>query len=120
MEIFIDDLQKVDAVGAYNSMFDFKKAIPFTELYINKLYSPNYYDWEKEEQIIYKNTWDNFCLNANFFYDNGYGGNEIPMDLIVVGKDFWLERHTYDGAEWWEYKEIPEEPEDIRELDVFF
>ena len=76
----------------------------------------NYYDWEKEEQIIYKNTWDNFCLNANFFYDNGYGGNEIPMDLIVVGKDFWLERHEYDGSEWWEFKTIPVEPEEIREL----
>ena len=76
----------------------------------------NYYDWKKEEQIIYKNTWDNFCLNANFFYDSGYGRNKIPMDLIVVGKDFWLERHEYDGSEWWEFKTIPVEPEEIREL----
>lgn len=35
------------AVGAYNSMFDFKKAIPFTELYINQLYSPTFYEWEQ-------------------------------------------------------------------------
>lgn len=35
---FEEDLQLVVAVGAYNSMFDFKKAIPFTDLYINKLY----------------------------------------------------------------------------------
>ena len=33
------------AVGAYNSMFDFKKAIPFTDLYISKLYSPDFHDW---------------------------------------------------------------------------
>lgn len=46
MQVFTRDLQKVDAVGAYNSMFDFKKAIPFTELYINKLYSPDYRSWE--------------------------------------------------------------------------
>lgn len=46
MKIFIADLETVDAVGAYNSMFDFKKAIPFTELYINKLYSANYMGWE--------------------------------------------------------------------------
>ena len=46
MELFIKDLQQVDAVGAYNAMFDFKKAIPFTELYINKLYSPDYQNWE--------------------------------------------------------------------------
>ena len=43
----IEDMKNCDAVGAYNSMFDFKKAIPFTELYINKLYSNDFYDWEK-------------------------------------------------------------------------
>ena len=41
----IEDLDAVEAVGAYNSMFDFKKALPFTELYISELYSPNYYNW---------------------------------------------------------------------------
>ena len=43
----IEDMKNCDAVGAYNSMFDFKKAIPFTELYVNKLYSNDFYDWEK-------------------------------------------------------------------------
>lgn len=46
MEIFVSDLAKVNAVGAFNSMFDFKKAIPFTELYINELYGNNYFEWE--------------------------------------------------------------------------
>ena len=41
----VADLAHVEAVGAYNSMFDFKKAIPFTELYINKLYSPDFHKW---------------------------------------------------------------------------
>lgn len=41
----IKDLKVVTAVGAYNSMFDFKKAIPFTELYINTLHSADYYSW---------------------------------------------------------------------------
>ena len=45
MTALIDDLAVVEAVGAYNSMFDFKKAIPFTELYISQLYSPNFHDW---------------------------------------------------------------------------
>lgn len=54
MEIFIEDMQKVDAVGAFNSMFDYKKAIPFTELYINKLYSPDYFDWENKQREICK------------------------------------------------------------------
>ena len=47
MEVFVADLAKCDFVGAFNSMFDFKKAIPFTELYIQKLYSPEYYAWEE-------------------------------------------------------------------------
>jgi len=46
MKIFIEDLGKVDAVGAFNAMFDFKKAIPFTDLYIRELYSPDYFAWE--------------------------------------------------------------------------
>jgi len=41
-----------DCVGAYNSMFDFKKAIPFTELYIKYLYSNDFYDWEKKQNDI--------------------------------------------------------------------
>lgn len=76
----------------------------------------NCYDWAKKEQVVYKNTWDNFCLKANFEYDAGFGGNEIPMDLIVVGKDFWLERREYDGSEWWEFKTMPVEPEETRDL----
>ena len=52
-------------------------------------------------------TKDQFWELANKMYDSGYGGNEVAIDLKVVGKDFWLERHEYDGEEWWEYKEIP-------------
>ena len=44
-----EDLQKVEAVGAYNSMFDYKKAIPFTEKYIKALYSQYYYKWEQKQ-----------------------------------------------------------------------
>ena len=46
------------------------------------------------------------CLDIE--YDNGFGCVEINDNLVLVGDTFWLERHTYDGSEWWEYKEIPE------------
>ena len=52
-------------------------------------------------------TKEQFLELADKRYDSGYGGNEVALDLKVVGKDFWLERYEYDGAEWWEYKEIP-------------
>lgn len=46
MKILLEDLQDASYICAYNAMFDFKKAIIFTELYIRKLYSPLYYEWE--------------------------------------------------------------------------
>lgn len=49
---FIEDLSLVCAVGAYNSMFDYKKAIPFTDLYIDMLYSPNFHQWLEEQYRI--------------------------------------------------------------------
>lgn len=52
MEIFVQDAATVKSIGAFNSMFDFKKAIPFTELYINKLYSPDYYQWENVQRTL--------------------------------------------------------------------
>lgn len=41
----VEDMDACVAVGAYNSMFDYKKAIPFTDLYISKLYSTDFHDW---------------------------------------------------------------------------
>jgi hypothetical protein len=55
-------------------------------------------------------TWKDFVANANFEYDAGFGGNEIDMDLKVVGRNWWLERHEYDGSEWWEFKTLPSKP----------
>lgn len=52
MEDLIADMQACEAVGAYNAMFDFKKAIPFTDLYISYLYSEDFYKWEQ---------WQNHC-----------------------------------------------------------
>ena len=50
MTALIADLEACCAVGAYNSMFDFKKAIPFTELYISKLYSADFHKWLKWQE----------------------------------------------------------------------
>lgn len=67
----------------------------------------------------YKSTWEDFKSKADFDYDDGYGMVYIPADLIVVGKDFWLERAEYDGSEWWEFKTMPTEPVLAKELDLF-
>ena len=60
-----------------------------------------------DEATHTKMTVKEFLKHANVEYNGGYGIEEINTKLILVGKDFWLERHEYDGSEWWEYKEIP-------------
>jgi len=40
-------------------------------------------------------------------YNSGFGGQEIAKDLVVVGTGWWMERHEYDGSEWWEFKAPP-------------
>lgn len=52
----------------------------------------------------FKTTWENFKEVADIEYDNGFGSPKVAEDLIIMGNDFWLERHEYDGSEWWEYK----------------
>ena len=55
--------------------------------------------------------WEDFEQIADIEYDNGYGAPEIAQDLLVVGEDWWLERHEYDGSEWWEFKTTPSKPD---------
>jgi hypothetical protein len=62
-------------------------------------------------------TWEEFAKLADFYYDDGYVALEIRLDLAVVGKDWWMERHEYDGSEWWEYKEMPIIKENPKKLD---
>ena len=44
---------------------------------------------------------------SNTEYDNGFGSPKVAEDLLIIGADFWLERHEYDGSEWWEFKQMP-------------
>lgn len=55
-------------------------------------------------------SWEDFSKLADKKYDNGYGGTEVNETLLVVGKDWWLERWEYDGSEGWVLKEFPERP----------
>jgi hypothetical protein len=49
-------------------------------------------------------SWGEFAaLAAVTDYNAGFGGAEIASDLVVVGDGWWLERHEYDGSEWWEH-----------------
>lgn len=49
---------------------------------------------------------EKFIELADEDYYSGYGSPQVAEDLIVIGQGWWLERHEYDGSEWWEYKEL--------------
>lgn len=100
MDIFMADLATVDAVGAFNAMFDFKKAIPFTELYISKIYSPDFYSWEEMQYKLCEkiaNKVPNDTKKREF--DPGvfkFRGNEyILFDLWGLSVTHLLNNVTY-------------------------
>lgn len=52
-----------------------------------------------------------FAKEASFEYDASYGAVEVNPDLKIVGDGWWLERASYDGSEWWEFRAPPVIPE---------
>ena len=64
--------------------------------------------WVGNEEV--KTNWENFAKIADVEYDHGFGSQQVATDLLIVGKNWWLERHEYDGSEWWEFKQMPQKP----------
>lgn len=59
---------------------------------------------------------DKFMELANTKYNSNYGCEKVANDLMIVGSNWWLERAEYDGAEWWEFKQMPKKPKKELEL----
>lgn len=95
------DIEQVEAVGAYNSMFDFKKAIPFTETYINELYSKDFYEWESFQNKIC----DRIASGVKTSGENFDGDNFIFRNKKYPLFDVWglSCKHILDNDE---YREI--------------
>ena len=74
------------------------------DYYTNKRYFVLKEDYTEED-------YDTFMNSLDFNYDNGFGGQEV-YGVVVFTDGTWLERHEYDGSEWWEYKKTP----DIKKL----
>lgn len=99
-EILLSDLRNVDSVGAYNSMFDFKKAIPFTDLYIKKLYSPDYFQWEAiQRKLCYKIANERYQKDEEKEFDGEnfrFRDEEFPLfDLWGLAARHLLNNATY-------------------------
>lgn len=62
-------------------------------------------------------TKENFeQLARNTVYDSGYGTAEVAEDLVIVGDNWWIERGIFDGAEWWYYRKMPKQINDIKKV----
>ena len=81
IDLLNKDLEIVESVGAYNSMFDYKKALPFTDLYISKLYSADFHEWEKmQNKFIDKMLEERHSSSKTFDPDHfNFRGNNYPM-----------------------------------------
>ena len=58
-----------------------------------------------------KMTVEDFIKRANNNFMDDYDSIKINIDLILVGKDFWLERRRRWNSfwiEWWEYYQVPD------------
>ena len=82
----IADMEYAESVGAYNSMFDYKKAIKFTEEYMKALYSEGYAEWEQDQ----KRRIDYIVNNPNRANDRDFD----PDHFEFRGK-------TYDLFDLW-------------------
>ena len=78
-----------------------------------------WYNWRQHCEYEYCMTWEDFLSQANREYDDGYGGTEVKDNLQIVGKNWWLERHEYDGSEWWEFKSLPKRPKEYKKFNPF-
>ena len=58
-------------------------------------------------------SWAVFEKFADVEYDENDDSPHVNIDLLIVGKDFWLER-WYDAdmyLEWWLYRDRSEDPD---------
>ena len=99
MKIFLEDLANCKYMTAYNIMFDAKKAIPFTELYIRNLYSPHYYEWENLQREFCRRILSQPPKQAKRDFDPEhfiFRGEKYPMiDIWGVACKYLLNSAKY-------------------------
>lgn len=66
-------------------------------------------DWVGTREYFF--TWAEFEKIAKTAeYDSGFGAQEVARNLLIIGKDFYMDRHEYDGSESWSFHSIIEKP----------
>ena len=58
--------------------------------------------------------YEEFLHKLDFEYDNGYGGQILYGTVWLTEDNTWFERGEYDGSEWWEHRECPSIPDELK------
>lgn len=64
---------------------------------------------------VYVNI-DEFLELADTEYTSNSEWQEIAINLLIVGDNWWLERRAHDEVEWFEYKEMLQKPGELLRL----
>ena len=111
----VEELPRYRGVGHYVKLTPLYGTTAIKE-FLNKIkfakiaFEPNFNEFEEfflpsnrtEEQ---EKDFINFLDRE---YDNDYGAQHL-FGIIVFKDNSWVERHEYDGSEWWETKVVPKE-----------
>ena len=98
VEILEKDLSLCEGVGAYNAMFDFKKAIPYTDTFFQNFYSDNWEKWYSSQvEIIKRIAAGEKLINSKFNADYfELRGKNYPLfDIWGIACEFLLNNTDY-------------------------
>jgi hypothetical protein len=87
VELLLQDLQKVEYALAYNATFDFKKAIPFTEKYVQALYSDYWDKWYSRQKAAFYNAGNGEKHSNPNYLDSECELRGYPFQIV----DLWNE-----------------------------
>lgn len=99
IEKLIHDMNLVSGVGAFNAMFDFKKAIPFTDLYISQAYGNKFDEWLKRQEVTCDNIAAKKFIDSDKVFEPSvfrFRGKEYPLfDVWGLACKYLLNNDSY-------------------------
>ena len=78
--------------------------------------SPKDVRWVGSKDGEFAISWEEFEKIADVEYYRWYGAENVAIDLVVVGDDWWLERYVCEGFEMWEFKTQPRKRPDAKKF----
>ena len=96
----IADIEKVEAIGAYNAAFDYYRAIRFTDRFIEKSYSTNFAEWYEQQRAKIVNVparkGKSKSKSSNQKEDFTFHGIKVPIfDIWFLACKYLMNTNKY-------------------------